>query len=301
MPEPSSTAPSLAALRLDGNPTGRPPAAGRLLLATVGSLAGSLAADALLVAAGTRLFPTIEGYTHFRFSDYGLLTAIGVLVASLAWPVTVRLCSAPRWLFLRLAVLVTLALWLPDLWILVQGQPPRAVAVLAVMHLAIGLVTYNLLVRLAPPRPAADAPGPAPEGHGLRRAGLAMAGLLGAELVLGIGALVVVPYRRPATWLPAQGRLLYLAHAVLGGLLGLGAVAILAPARRAPRIARLGSVVGCAGVVTGAAGGLASVDHATRLLGVGLMFVGTAVAAFGYLMLSVELTPDDPARTVTEG
>jgi hypothetical protein len=41
-------------------------------------------------------------------------------------------------------------LWLPDLYILASGQPPGAVAVLIVMHLAIALVTYNCLVRIAP-------------------------------------------------------------------------------------------------------------------------------------------------------
>ena len=70
----------------------------------------------------------------------------------MAWPVVTRVSSAPRWLFLRLAVLVTVVLWLPDLYILHQGQPPSAVAVLMLMHLAIAQVTYNLLVRLAPVR-----------------------------------------------------------------------------------------------------------------------------------------------------
>ena len=66
-----------------------------------------------------------------------------------------RISSAPRWLFFRLAVLVTLVLWLPDLYILDLGQPARAVAVLIVMHLAIALVTYNSMVRIAKVRPAA--------------------------------------------------------------------------------------------------------------------------------------------------
>jgi hypothetical protein len=42
---------------------------------------------------------------------------------------------------------------LPDFYILYQGQPGEAVAVLMVMHLAIAVVTYNGLVRIAPPRP----------------------------------------------------------------------------------------------------------------------------------------------------
>jgi hypothetical protein len=67
-----------------------------------------------------------------------------------AWPVITRISSAPRWIFFRLAILVTLVLWLPDVYILYLGQPADAVAVLIVMHLAIALITYNLLVRLAP-------------------------------------------------------------------------------------------------------------------------------------------------------
>jgi hypothetical protein len=56
--------------------------------------------------------------------------------------------------FFRLAIAVTIVLLLPDFYIWHQGQPVHAVAVLMVMHLAIALVTYNLLVHLAPVRPA---------------------------------------------------------------------------------------------------------------------------------------------------
>jgi hypothetical protein len=140
--------------RVDFSPAHRPASAARLAIVTVAAIAGSLLADALLVVIGERIFPSTKGYPHFQFSDYAKLTIIGVVVACVGWPVVVRLSSAPRWLFVRLAVLVTFVLWAPDVWILYQGQPARAVAVLFVMHLAIALVTYNLLVRLAPPRPA---------------------------------------------------------------------------------------------------------------------------------------------------
>lgn len=86
----------------------------------------------------------------FQFSDYGKLTVIGVTTACLAWPVVTRISSQPRWLFLRLAMLVTLFLWLPDLWILVHGEPLRGVGVLMLMHLAIAFITYNALVRINP-------------------------------------------------------------------------------------------------------------------------------------------------------
>jgi hypothetical protein len=122
----------------------------RVALASAASVVGSLVADALLVAIGTALFPSTKGYVHFRFSDYAKLTVIGVVIACVAWPIVTRISFDPRWLFFRLAVVVTLVLWLPDLWILSRGQSGRAVAVLMVMHLAIALVTYNALVRLAP-------------------------------------------------------------------------------------------------------------------------------------------------------
>jgi hypothetical protein len=298
-----------AVLRLDRRPPHRPPTVASTALATMAALAGSLAADAVLVVLATRLFPSTRGYVHFRFSDYGELTVIGVLVACLAWPVTVRLSSAPRWLFLRLAVLVTLVLWLPDIWILSQGQPPRAVGMLMVMHLAVALVTYNVLVHLAPVRPPRevvqrDGITPAanrsrqpsrPAGdlspHLARRAGILMGSLVGLELVLGIGTLVVVPYDRPDAWLPAHGHLLYLLHATLGGVLGLGALVLLLAARQAPRLAHLGTIVGFVGILLAAVGGVASVAHPTRLLGVGLMLIGVVVAGFGYVMLIVPVAP----------
>jgi hypothetical protein len=139
--------------RIDFSPTGRPPSAMWVTVATMASIVGSLLVDALLVAVGQAVFSSTKGYAHFQFSDYGKLTVIGVVVAGLAWPIVTRLTSAPRWVYFRLAVAVTLVLWLPDLYILAKGQPAKAVAVLMVMHLAIAVVTYNCVVRLAPVRP----------------------------------------------------------------------------------------------------------------------------------------------------
>jgi len=133
----------------------RQPSGVRVLVALIVAVAGSLAADAILVVAGEAVFPSTKGYVHFRFSDYAKLTIIGVVIACVAWPVVTRMSSAPRWLFFRLAVLVTLVLWLPDLYILDLGQSGRAVAVLMLMHLAIALVTYNCLVHIAPVKAAA--------------------------------------------------------------------------------------------------------------------------------------------------
>jgi hypothetical protein len=138
--------------RLDLSPPHRPPQWWRVALATVLAIALSLAADAALVAIGTRLFPSTKGYVHFAFSDYAKLTVVGVLIACAGWPVVTRISSAPRWLFFRLAIVVTLVLFLPDVYIWHQGASAQAVLVLVAMHVAIALVTYNLLVHLAPVR-----------------------------------------------------------------------------------------------------------------------------------------------------
>jgi hypothetical protein len=104
----------------------------------------------LLVVLGTKLFPSTKGYVHFQFADYAKLTIVGVTVACAGWPIVTRISSQPRWLFFRLAILVTLVLFLPDLWILMNGAPAKAVVVLLLMHVAIAVVTYNALVRIAP-------------------------------------------------------------------------------------------------------------------------------------------------------
>ena len=101
------------------------------------------------------MFPATKGYSHFQFSDYAKLTLIGVIIASAAWPIVTRVTSAPRWLFFRLATLVTIILWLPDLYLLYKGEPAEAVAVLMIMHVVIAAVTYS--VRRAP-RPGGTGP-----------------------------------------------------------------------------------------------------------------------------------------------
>ena len=139
-------------VKVDFAPIHCQPSSARVLLATAVSLVGSLAADSTLAAIGQAVFPSTKGYVHFQFHDYARLTVIGVLIACVAWPIVTRISSAPRWLFFRLAIVVTLVFFLPDLYILKQGQSAKAVAVLMCMHLAIALVTYNALVHLAPVR-----------------------------------------------------------------------------------------------------------------------------------------------------
>ncbi|HXY27113.1 MAG TPA: DUF6069 family protein [Acidimicrobiales bacterium] len=141
---------------IDFSPPHRQPEWWRLALATVLSVVLCLAADAALVAVGTTVFPSTKGFVHFQFADYAKLTVIGVLVACAAWPIVTRMCAKPRWLFFRLAVAVTVVLLLPDAYIWLKGEPAQAVFVLVWMHLAIALITYNLLVHVAPVRTALE-------------------------------------------------------------------------------------------------------------------------------------------------
>ncbi|HEY1831127.1 MAG TPA: hypothetical protein VGG38_12890 [Acidimicrobiales bacterium] len=138
--------------RVDLHPPHRAPAWWRVALATIDSIVLSLVADRIVVAVFNHVFPTTRGYEHFHFGDYGKLTIVGIVIAGLAWPVVARLSSAPRWLFFRLAILVTAVLLLPDLFIWHQGQPIDAVGGLMCMHVAIGVITYLVLVHLAPVR-----------------------------------------------------------------------------------------------------------------------------------------------------
>ena len=143
---------SLAAwLHVDFRPSGRPSGVA-VVAATVVAIVGSLVADYLLVRLGTAVFPSTKGYGHFQFSDYAKLTIIGVIIAGIAWPVVARVTSQPRWLFLRSAVVVTIVLFAPDVWIWHGGAPAKAVFVLIWLHVAIAIVTYNALVHVAPVR-----------------------------------------------------------------------------------------------------------------------------------------------------
>jgi hypothetical protein len=77
---------------------------------------------------------------------------IGVVLACFGWPLASALWSRARQPFLVLTVVVTVVSFAPDLWILRQGQPADGVLALAVMHVAVAVVTYPALVLIAPQR-----------------------------------------------------------------------------------------------------------------------------------------------------
>ncbi len=137
--------------RLDFVPAERQPTWTRCFVATLLAITGSLGADAAFVALGKALFPKTVHYSHFQFWDYSTLTVIGVLVACAGWPVITRLSLTPTWIYFRLALLISFVLLAPDVYIwLVQDQITQGVFVLVWMHLAIGVVTYYCVTRIAP-------------------------------------------------------------------------------------------------------------------------------------------------------
>ena len=294
--------------RIDFAPVHRRPSTALLVVAAAASIALSLALAALAVHVATSVFPTTRHFSHFRVADYATLTVIGVAAACGSWPIVTQMTSSPRWLFFRLAVVATLLLWAPDGWLLLRGETPRGVAVLMTMHLAIALVTYNLLVRVAPVRPLPEAAAWASGGAGASdsraitggrvaprlsrravvRAWSAMAVLVGIEAVVGVTTIVIVPFRRTAALVPARGSTVYLVHGGLGAVLGVGAVAVLVASTAAGRTARIGAVMGALGVGIGLGGGVLAELSATRLLGMGLMLVGVVVAGIGYLVPALE-------------
>jgi hypothetical protein len=280
--------------RLDLQP-GAPPRPISLLVAVIASLVLSLGLSALAVHVARAEFPSTRHFSHFLPADYGTLTVVGVLLAAGVWAVLVRVSSAPRWLFFRLAVISTSVLWIPDAVLLALGQTPAGVATLMAMHLLIALATYNVLVRTAPPRPVPQTggagqlvpPGLLPERL-VRRIWSTMAVVVLLELVLGVVVIVSVPFRRPAAILPARGVWVYAAHGAVGIALGCGAIGVLVLSGLASRIGRIGAVMGVIGVALGVAGGAFATFQQTRLLGMGVMLLGIVVAGVGYMAPSLE-------------
>ncbi|HEY6471691.1 MAG TPA: hypothetical protein VIY26_02285 [Acidimicrobiales bacterium] len=115
------------------------------------------------------------------------------------------------------------------------------------------------------------------------------------EFGLGIGCLALFPVGRPDQWLPAQDKVVYVAHAALGGLLTVSALLIVLRVLDGSKFARLGARIGLGGLVLGAVGGSLAVSHPWRLTGLGLMLVGALLAFFGYVIPLADTAAKEPA------
>ncbi len=113
----------------------------------------------------------------------------------------------------------------------------------------------------------------------------ALAAGVAVELLIGIVALVLVPFGRASGWVPQRGAAVYGVHATLGLFLALGALAFLVRVRRFGRIARISAWSGGVCIVLASIGGLMTEpDSVVRFLGIALMFVGTVLAGSAYLV-----------------
>ena len=143
--------------RLDLRPSAAQPPLVRTGLGIAVGVLLSLAMNWLIVRALITLFPDLATFPHFQLSDYGRLTVLGSLIACVGWPVLTRLSSSPGWMYGWVALLGTVVLWLPDLYIwAVLHEPGKAVLVLALMHMVVVLVSCVSMVLIAglPPHAA---------------------------------------------------------------------------------------------------------------------------------------------------
>jgi drug/metabolite transporter (DMT)-like permease len=116
--------------------------------------------------------------------------------------------------------------------------------------------------------------------------------LVGVEMLLGFGELLLVPFDRPNGWVIRQGEAVTLVHGALGGVLGFGALVVFLVASREGRVERIAAWVGIIGVAIGGIGGFFCYAHSLRLVGMILMFIGAATAFFGYLMPAIDDVQD---------
>jgi hypothetical protein len=127
------------------------PARWRVVAAGLIAAVGSLAADVALASIGQAAFTVPASFGKFSFGTYALLTVLGVAGATATWAAVTRLCARPRWLLTRLAALVTALFLIPDFLLLgTAGNPAGPVVILMLMHLAIAVITYTALVKIAP-------------------------------------------------------------------------------------------------------------------------------------------------------
>jgi len=278
----------------------------RVVIVTSLATIASVLANAALAWLATSFDPALQHYSYFRLLDYGALTVVGVICAGVAWYFATRNLAAPRHTLFQVAVAATIVLWVPDVWLLIKHEPTRAVIFLIVMHLAVALITYNLLVFAAPMgvRDATTVAAPMPRSIEVvqddaapervpRVVWVILMIAVAVEFFAGLVGMLYVPFNRPDGWLAHRGEAIYLVHAILGGLLGVAALAVVFQVVRRTqvhRVERVAAVSGLVGMLIGALGGALCVSHPLRLLGMALMFAGVSVAFFGYLIAMIDDT-----------
>jgi integral membrane protein len=125
--------------------------------------------------------------------------------------------------------------------------------------------------------------------------------LVAAEFLVGIAAVIVIPFSRASGWVPSKGAVVYLVHAALGLVVVVGAVALVLRLRGAARTILVVGWLGLVSLVVAGTGGLLTEAQSTvRFFGMALMLIGTAFAAFAYMiptMLASSRRGSQPAET----
>jgi hypothetical protein len=298
-------------LRIDLRAPKTAPSNVRTALCGVVAALLSLGVNALLVKLGETWESSLHHFSHFRFVEYSILTVVGVAVASVAWSVTNRSTQSPRWLFFRMAIVVVVLAWIPDLWLLARHEPVRGVAILALMHVAVALLTYNILVYGAPSTNSENNNWEPPHNEVIalthegttwslsRTAWMSMVITVSVEFLCGLAEIALVPYDRPNGWIVHQGEAAALIHTTLGVPLGVGALAIYTLVSPLKRLERIGAVMGLWGVGVAGLGGMFTYFHSLRLWGMVLMFFGAGVAFFGYLIPILDQATEKTSRDAT--
>lgn len=136
--------------RLDLRPSAVQPSLLRTAAGVAAGVVLSLGLNWLLVRFAITRFPDLAGFPHFQLLDFGRLTVIGALIACVGWPILTRLSSSPGWIYAWCAVLGTLVLWLPDLYIWAHlHEPGRAVMILGTMHVTVVVVSCLSMITIA--------------------------------------------------------------------------------------------------------------------------------------------------------
>jgi integral membrane protein len=125
-----------------------------------------------------------------------------------------------------------------------------------------------------------------------------LAMLICAEFVLGFVTLALVPFGRRSGWFPPKGQAIYLAHAIFGAALVIGATVLLIRSRDCTRAIKLSGRFGFAGLLLAAAGGLLVAEESLiRFLGMTLMLIGAALSVFGYTIPRLHSSTRDMRMT----
>ncbi len=112
---------------------------------------------------------------------------------------------------------------------------------------------------------------------------LLMTVAVGLELAIGLFSILLLPVSRPSGILPERGKAIYLLHGSLGLLLAAGGVYLFLKALVSRHRYQTLTALGLAGLLLAGLGGSLTAVKELRLLGMGIMLVGTPIAFFAYL------------------